>query len=581
MVTTLPRFAQSQRQYNRQSSTAFSPESSRITYLVSELDEKFREFEALLNLAYTSGSAEAAALELQKLLLENQSVLKKAGKYDVLVQQLITFCAIAGVTLATVKGVTSASKVTPTSTVSIPMPSIERVQPVQRVNTPYTVPSPQRIVSSNETSSSALDRPIQSLAELKALFAHPKAPGAIAIGVAEGNYDLKGNRLKGWYEHTDPGDYEKNKGFCSIAPGRGDHFLGGSPEEADAACIRMLNSKLDKVFSEFERAGAQLTLERAINSLDLHNQASPDVSRRFPKRLVEYESKSTGVDLIADARTGAFYKGDRNTATGLLGICRRENRPVSDWQCVRGDQMRRAKAIRMTLNSLPTAAPTIPAQSESKSFFSGLKPIANWFSKPAAKYSAEAIVRFMEKQGYQITRHPEEVNIVHIRNGIKAEDRFEDMRIIIQFDAAGKPHITGKWNETTKPGLHIVKTTRRSGGALTVAPGQWEYQVGTHYGTTGRHAHEALVQASPSKGFRDSDRDGTPDTPVWGKFWTNTHAPWSDGESVQDRSAGCNVTQTKKAHREFMKLIKRDRRYLQNPQYVFLATIINASDLGH
>lgn len=453
-------------------------------------------------------------------------------------------------------------------------PIANSVQP--QVQNLFSPPAQQESINST----TKLDSPIKSLAELKALFAHPKAPGAIAIGNAEGNYDLKGNRLKGWYGHSDPGDNKYNKGFCSIAPGRGDHFDGGSPEEADAACIRMLDNKLDKVFGDFERAGAQLTLERAINSLDLYNQASPDVSRRFPGRLVEYEGKSTGVDLIADARTSAFYKGNRNTATGLLGICRRENRPVSDWQCVRGDQMRRAKAIRKSLNSLPAiASPTIPAQPETKSFFSG---IASWFSKPNAneKYSAESIIKFMEAKGYQITRHPEEVNIVHLRNGIEARDQFEDWRMIIQFDTAGKPHITGKWRETTKPGRYIVKTTRRSGGALTVAPGQWKYQVGIHYGETGRHAHEALVQASPSKGFRDSNRDGTPDTPVWGKFWTNTHAPWSDGETVQDRSAGCNVTQTKKAHSQFMEMVKRDRRFIQNPQHIFLATIINVSDLG-
>jgi hypothetical protein len=424
-----------------------------------------------------------------------------------------------------------------------------------------------------------LNSPIKSLAELKALFADPKAPGAIAIGAAEGNYDSKGNRLRNWYGHSDPGDNRYNKGFCSIAPGRGDHFSGGTPEEADAACIRMLQGKLEKVFADFERAGAELTLERAINSLDLYNQASPDVSKRFPKRLVEFERKSSGVDLIADARTAAFYKGNRNTATGLLSICRRENRPVSDWNCVRGDQMRRAVAIRKTLNELPAIAPSLPVQAESKS--SIFRPIVNFFNKTAGQqYSAEAIIQLMEKRGYKVTRNPQEVNIVHVRNGIEARDRFEDDRLVIQFDASGKPQIIGQWKETTKPGLGVVRTTQRRDGAITVSEGQWEYKVGTHYGQTGLFAHEALIQVSPSRGRRDTNRDGTPDKPVFGHYWTNIHGPWTDeGDRVHKKSAGCFVTRTKKAHQQFMEIVKRDRRYQRNSEHVFLATVINAEDL--
>jgi hypothetical protein len=186
----------------------------------------------------------------------------------------------------------------------------------------------------------------------------------------------------------------------------------------------------------------------------------------------------------------------------------------------------------------------------------------------------------MERQGYEITRNPNEVNIVHIRNGNAARDRFEDKRIILQFDAVGKPQIIGEWDETTKPGLHIVRTTPRRDGAIFISEGQYKsWQVGIHYGMTGKYAHEALIQVAPINGMRDRDRDGTPDNPVRGNFGVNIHGPWSDGGQVEDRSAGCMVTATMRSHREFMEIVKRDHRYQINNRFVFSATVIDSSKL--
>jgi muramidase (phage lysozyme) len=231
------------------------------------------------------------------------------------------------------------------------------------------------------------------------------------------------------------------------------------------------------------------------------------------------------------------------------------------------------------------SAPQVPAKSNGNSknllsFFFNQSKAQAAVSAPQQQDLAQKIVKHMEKQGYEITRNPQEVNIIHVRNGKTARDRFEDKRIILQFDKTGKPRITGEWAETTKPGLHVVKTTPRADGAIFIAPGQYKsWQVDIHYGMTGRHAHEALVQVAPINGVRDRDRDGSPDNPVSGMFGVNIHAPWSDGDAVEDRSAGCMVTQTKKAHREFMEMVKRDRRFLNDSKFVFSATIIDGEKL--
>jgi len=229
-------------------------------------------------------------------------------------------------------------------------------------------------------------------------------------------------------------------------------------------------------------------------------------------------------------------------------------------------------------------APTLPIAKHKPnnliSYFFGNSKKAEASVNSHQQDLAQKIVGYMERQGYEITRNPQEVNIVHIRNGNAARDRFEDKRIILQFDVAGRPQIIGEWGETTKPGLHVVRTTPRRDGAIFISEGQYKsWQVGVHYGMTGKYAHEALIQVAPINGMRDSNRDGTPDNPVQGNFGVNIHGPWSDGNQVEDRSAGCMVTATMRSHREFMEIVKRDRRYQTNNQFVFTATIIDSSKL--
>jgi hypothetical protein len=101
-------------------------------------------------------------------------------------------------------------------------------------------------------------------------------------------------------------------------------------------------------------------IEALLNTADLYNQASPIHSRFFPKALaIARRGGLSGIEAIAWARTASFYLNSNNEldiekgtnqASGLLGICARENRPVTEWQCVYGDQMRRVKEITNVLD---------------------------------------------------------------------------------------------------------------------------------------------------------------------------------------------------------------------------------------
>jgi hypothetical protein len=49
--------------------------------------------------------------------------------------------------------------------------------------------------------------------------------------------------------------------------------------------------------------------------------------------------------------------------------------------------------------------------------------------------------------------------------------------------------------------------------------------------------------------------------------------------NISFASAGCLVGRTRQGHREFMQLIKQDKRYQLNRQYMFLTTIIPGNEL--
>jgi muramidase (phage lysozyme) len=525
MVATLPRLIQPK------SRRPFSPQSSQLTHLVAELDEKFKEFEKLLQLANTSNSAQIAAIELQNLLLENKPLLKKAGKYDIFIQQLITFCAIAGISLMLAKATPTIST-TSSSIQPVRQPSIERVQAVQSLNTFFTSPSREQGAELNSTAKA------NRAAILK------------VIRFAEGTADARGyNRIFGGQEVDDltrhPDICVKFRKTCSTAAGAY-QFLTTTWEEL----------KLGEFTPENQDKGAIALIRRRGALADVE-------AGRFEVAIAKLSPEWASLPRW-DGDTRGTYDQPVKTMSELRRVFLEH-----------GGQLA-GKQVQATAPQLP--APIAAQKPQGLlSYFFGIQQ-----SKAASVQQSQAqkIVNYMEKQGYEITRNPQEVNIIHVRNGDNARNKFEDKRIVLKFDASGVPQIVGEWAETAKPGLSIVRNPFKREGAFFISEGQYKaWQVGIHYGQTGRHAHEALIQVAPISGRRDSDRNTIPDTPVRGNFDVNIHAPWSDGGLVDDRSAGCLVTKTKAAHEEFMAIVKSDRRYQKNPKFVFTATIIDRGKL--
>ncbi|MBD2297242.1 peptidoglycan-binding protein [Nostoc sp. FACHB-190] len=199
---------------------------------------------------------------------------------------------------------------------------------------------------------------------------------------------------------------------------------------------------------------------------------------------------------------------------------------------------------------------------------------------------ASRIVKYMLAQNYQVFTAPKEYNIVYVE-GIDGDwnlnsdtpNAFNDRRIVIEV-VNGTPKIVDHWQATTEPGRYYTVNPMNSAGAARIKFGQYKaWAVGLH-GNAERH--EALVQVAPLTVHRDFNKDfkRSGDKTDTGLFYINQHwgydAPSND---IKNASAGCLVGRMRQGHREFMSIIKQDRRYVANNDYVFYTTVIPGDDL--
>jgi len=210
--------------------------------------------------------------------------------------------------------------------------------------------------------------------------------------------------------------------------------------------------------------------------------------------------------------------------------------------------------------------------------------------KPALKLGndiASKIVKYMLAENYQVFTNAKEYNIVYIE-GIDgdwtlnndAPNKFNDQRIVLEI-INGVPKIVNSWEATTEPGSHYTYSPMNPKGAARIQFGQYKaWKVGYH-GTA--NPHEALRQVGNITVCRDFNKDfkRTGDKLDTGDdFYVNQHwgydAPIND---IKDASAGCLVGRRIEGHKEFMAIIKQDRRYVANKDYVFYTTIIPGNDL--
>ncbi|HEY9612394.1 hypothetical protein [Allocoleopsis sp.] len=209
----------------------------------------------------------------------------------------------------------------------------------------------------------------KSLITLSPLFATPTSLGMVAIGAAEGNYRLvvKNGVLYVqqtplYFGHTDPGNLSWGAVVTNFGPCSDQGRSGGNIALAEQMCLERSRNALPVQLVDLNAVGINPIedIEALLNTADLYNQASPIHSRFFPKALaIARRGGLSGIEAIAWARTASFYLNSNNEldiekginqASGLLGICARENRPVTEWQCVYGDQMRRVKEITNVLD---------------------------------------------------------------------------------------------------------------------------------------------------------------------------------------------------------------------------------------
>lgn len=251
---------------------------------------------------------------------------------------------------------------------SAPQPPTPQPQPAPSLKSGGKTPAPL-LKSGGKTR--VQPRPFnlqQSLKNYSPLFAAPTSIGMVAIGVAEGNYRLitKDGTLyvqqnPSYFGHTDPGNLSWGDRVTNFGPCSDQGRSGGNLALAEQLCLERARYALPVQLVDLNVAGIDPNqdLEAVLNVADLYNQAKPIHSRYFPQALaIARRGGLAGIEAIAWARTASFYLNTNNQmdiergsnqATGLLGICIREGRPITEWQCVYNDQMRRVKAITNAL----------------------------------------------------------------------------------------------------------------------------------------------------------------------------------------------------------------------------------------
>jgi hypothetical protein len=197
---------------------------------------------------------------------------------------------------------------------------------------------------------------------------------------------------------------------------------------------------------------------------------------------------------------------------------------------------------------------------------------------------AGRIVRHMLAQGYWVPAGNQLYSIVYVEGmgvdgTLNSDDpnEWNDARFVIEV-IGGTPRIVGAWSATTEPGDHYTYYPMNPGGAFRIRFGQYQaWQMGLHGNSD---PHEALIQVNLIKGFRDFNQDfmRIGDQVEEGLFGVNQH--WGyDMKKVGVASAGCLVGCSRRGHREFMDILRQDRRYRTNSRYTFFTAILPGDKL--
>lgn len=246
-------------------------------------------------------------------------------------------------------------------------------------------------------------------------------------------------------------------------------------------------------------------------------------------------------------------------------------RGLSTWGTFGNGWSTRVREVRAASLKMAAAAPSVPAPAP--------KPVA-----PAPANLASKILWALRKHNYEVAEGGDVVNIVYVEGmdpdgtpNSNTPNQFNDLRVVLRVDA-GAPVILGKWEATTEPSRRWTEQPLNDGGAARIAFGRYSaWQVGMH------HDHEALVQTGGTVSvYRDKNKDYKRDDDRLdtGYFGINQHWGYDfPHDDLANSSAGCLVGRTRAGHREFMQIVKSDKRFLEDNQFVFSAAIMPASDV--
>jgi hypothetical protein len=196
---------------------------------------------------------------------------------------------------------------------------------------------------------------------IRELFGTKKAPGSIAVGVAEGNLSPSGKPTSIYSGHTDPGNFATNRGFCSWNKAQ-----GLSVAEADRQCLEALQWQSVATENHLIDLGFNPQSHKAaiVVGTDLWNQSNYAGSM-FPVKYKAAKDKGiTGQQAYLWARVESFRNEQQQLdASGLFGICKREpyyqqqlkglqfDSEEWRWNCIKLDQLRRILEIEKILKA--------------------------------------------------------------------------------------------------------------------------------------------------------------------------------------------------------------------------------------
>lgn len=194
----------------------------------------------------------------------------------------------------------------------------------------------------------------------------------------------------------------------------------------------------------------------------------------------------------------------------------------------------------------------------------------------------------LEKKGYAFfTNGDYNLNIIGVRNLLNAttsgnviknvqRDKFDDALILMY-------KVNGVWKKevfenTTDPGLKLLRNPMNSNGTAILVPGQYRstYKIDLHNGK-----YKALCQRSGLvKVYRDKNKDNVldmdPKTIQSGYFGINIHKAGLASELIGGYSAGCQVFKNVQDFNHMMELANKSAAIYGNS---FTYTLLTTDDL--